>query len=188
MEHLGTAVLETPRLLLRPFRAGDGAAMYRNWCSDEEVTRYLTWQPHANPEQSEALARVWEEESRKPEFYQWAVVLKELGEPIGSLSVVRRQDETCAAELGYCIGRTWWGRGLMPEAVRAVCAYLIERVGMNRVSACHDADNPKSGRVMQKAGMRYEGTLRAAGKNNRGICDLVYYSMLADEIKRDSEK
>ena len=182
MEHPGTAVLETPRLLLRPFRAGDGAAMYRNWCSDSEVTRFLTWQPHANPEQSEKLARLWEEESRKPAFYQWAVVLKTLGEPIGSLSVVRMQEEIRAAELGYCIGRAWWGQGLMPEAVRAVCAYLIEQAGMNRVSACHDAENLKSGRVMQKAGMRCEGTLRAAGKNNRGICDLVYYSILAGEL------
>ncbi len=183
MEHQGTQVLETERLLLRPFHAGDGMAMYRNWCSDAAVTRYLTWQPHESAAASEQLAQLWEAESRDPAVYQWAIVLKTLDEPIGSLSVVRRQDDICAAELGYCLGRRWWGQGLMPEAVRAVIRYLIREVGMNRISACHDRNNPNSGRVMQKAGMQYEGVLRAAGRNNQGICDLVYYSVLAEEIE-----
>lgn len=72
----------------------------------------------------------------------------------------------------------------MPEALKAVMDYLFDVAGMNRVVATHDVNNPKSGRVMDKAGMKYEGTLRQAGLNMQGICDSVYHSM----IRSDREK
>lgn len=178
MEHLGTRRLDTPRLILRPFRPGDGEAMFRNWANDPLVTRYLTWPPHENAEVSERLCALWAQGAEKPSFYQWAIELRELGQVIGSLSVVRTDEATESAELGYCIGRAWWGRGLMTEAVRAVIAYLLTDCGFRRVCACHDAENPASGRVMLKSGMTREGTLRASGRNNRGIVDLVWYSVL----------
>ena len=69
----------------------------------------------------------------------------------------------------------------MPEALRAVINYLFEEAGMNRIAATHDRNNPKSGRVMEKAGMKYEGILRQAGLNNQGVCDEVWYSILRCE-------
>ena len=72
----------------------------------------------------------------------------------------------------------------VPEALKAVINYLFDVAGMNRVCATHDSNNPKSGRVMQKAGMKYEGTLRQAGLNIQGICDSVCYSV----IKSDREQ
>ncbi len=87
-------------------------------------------------------------------------------------------------DIGYCMGKAWWGNGIMPEALRAVIEYLFEEVGLNRVAACHDVNNPKSGRVMQKAGMSKEGVLRAAGRNNQGICDEVWYSIIKNEFVR----
>ena len=62
--------------------------------------------------------------------------------------------------------------------------YLFDGVGLNRIAACHDANNPKSGRVMEKAGMKREGILRAAGKNNLGICDEVWYAMIRNDRKK----
>ncbi len=184
MHHQGTVQLETERLILRPFRAEDGDAMFRNWARDPEVTKYLTWPAHENVGESRAIAALWERESEKPEVYQWAIVPRELEEPIGSLSVVRIDEAAGSVELGYCIGRPWWGRGLTAEAVKAAIDYLIRVVGANRVAACHDVDNPRSGRVMEKAGMTREGTLRAAQRNNRGIVDVTYYSVLAEEWKQ----
>ncbi|MBQ1826733.1 MAG: NUDIX hydrolase, partial [Erysipelotrichaceae bacterium] len=79
--------------------------------------------------------------------------------------------------------------GIMPEALRAVIDYLFDVVGLNRIAACHDINNPKSGRVMEKAGMKLEGVWRSAGRNNLGICDEVWHSILrsehqtADELK-----
>ena len=183
MRHLGTVRLETKRLILRPFTPEDADAMYRNWACDPEVTKYLTWTAHQSPEVTRQIVDRWVEESRKPDYYAWAIVLKDLGEPIGSISAVRI-NETCeSAEIGYCIGKTWWHQGLTAEALRAVIEYLIRDVGAKRVSALHDVDNPNSGRVMQKAGMRREGVLRRSGSNNSNpCCDLALYSILAEEL------
>ncbi len=184
MEHTGTVVMETERLILRPFREADGEAMFRNWTNDPEVCRYLTWQPHADPGVSRSLAALWEQESAKPDFYQWAIVPRELGEPIGSISVVNMDEKHGAAELGYCIGKAWWGRGLTAEALRRVIEHLIRTVGFHRIAARHDVNNPNSGRVMRKAGMRQEGVLRAAGSNTGNpCCDLALYSILAEELE-----
>jgi ribosomal-protein-alanine N-acetyltransferase len=187
MEHKGTRILETERLLLRPFRASDGEAMFRNWAGDPEVTRFLTWPTHESPESSQKICALWEEESAKPAFYQWAIVPKELGEPIGSMSVVRTNEKYAWAEMGYCIGRRWWGQGLTAEALRAAIEYLIREVGFRQILAEHDANNPNSGAVMRKAGMQRQGVLRRCGSNNSDpFCDLVVYSILAGELDRPS--
>lgn len=183
MKHLGAVRLETERLVLRPFTAEDGEAMYRNWANDPEVTRYLTWQPHESPEASRRLAELWARDSARPDFYQWAIVLRELDEPIGSISVVHIDEALRSMEMGYCIGRAWWGQGLTAEALAAVIRFLVRGVGANRICARHDAANPNSGRVMAKAGMRRCGVLRASFRNNRGeIIDMVWYDLLAGEI------
>ena len=187
MKHGGTKRIETERLILRPFVLSDDEAMFRNWAGDSEVTRYLTWPTHDNVEVTRRVLAFWVEETKKPEFYQWAVELRELGEPIGSLSAVRFNEKYAWAELGYCIGKAWWGRGLMAEAVRAVIEYLIREVGFQQVLAVHDRNNPNSGKVMRKAGMKRQGVLRRSGSNNSDpCCDLVQYSILADELDAPS--
>ena len=187
MEHKGTVLLETDRLRLRPFRIGDGDAMFRNWAHDAEVTRYLTWQPHADASVSRQLVEIWARSAEKPDFYQWAIVPKDLDEPIGSISVVRMNEQYASAELGYCIGKAWWGQGLTAEALRAVIEYLIREVGFSRVSAMHDVHNPNSGKVMRKAGMKQEGILRRSGRNNSDpCCDLALYSILAEVLDAPS--
>ena len=90
------------------------------------------------------------------------------------------------ADVGYCIGKAYWGRGIMPEALKAVIKYLFEEVGLNRIAACHDVNNPKSGRVMDKAGMKLEGIWRRAGKNNLGICDEVWHSIIRAEFEEEN--
>ena len=69
----------------------------------------------------------------------------------------------------------------MPEALMAVADYLFDVVGIKRLMATHDVNNPKSGRVMQKAGMKYEGTLRQAGYNMQGISDASVYSIIRSD-------
>ncbi len=180
MNHLGTKTIETERLILRKFTIEDAPAMYQNWASDPEVTKYLTWQPHESLTDTRAILSEWVKEYDKADYYQWAIELKGAG-PIGSIAVVGIRDNTLEAELGYCIGRAYWGKGLMPEAVKAVLGFLFEEVGFRRVMAKHDAMNPNSGRVMEKAGMKYEGTLRKAGYNNRGIVDIVVHAILRED-------
>lgn len=181
MEHKGTKRLETDRLILRQFIPEDAEQMYRNWASDPEVSKYLTWPPHAGVEVSKSLVTDWISRYENPNYYNWAIELKEIGKPVGNISVVEVLEKIEAVEIGYCMGQTWWGRGIMPEALTAVMDYLFDEVEMNRIFARHDISNPKSGRVMQKAGMKYEGTLRGAGRNNQGIHDLACYGVLKSD-------
>ena len=181
MNKIGTKTIETERLILRRFRLEDAEDMYHNWACDPEVTRFLTWPAHKNAEVSEKVLQEWVPHYEDGGYFSWAVELKEIGQPIGSIAVVKLNEEVGSADMGYCIGRKYWGQGLMPEALKAVMDYLFDEVGLNRVAACHDVNNPKSGRVMEKAGMKLEGILRKAGKNNQGICDEVWHSMIRSD-------
>jgi ribosomal-protein-alanine N-acetyltransferase len=180
MKHLGTRELETDRLVLRGFRMDDAEAMYRNWASDPEVTKYLTWPPHADIDASKQVLDEWVGQYENNNFYQWAIVLKTNGdEPIGSISVVHGDDAIRMVHVGYCIGKQWWHRGITPEAFAAVIKFLFCEVGVNRIESRHDPNNPNSGKVMQKCGLTYEGTMRQADVNNQGICDFSLYALLA---------
>ena len=123
----------------------------------------------------------WTASYEKPNFYQWAIVPKNLDEPIGSISVVSTNEKTQMAEIGYCIGRPWWNRGITSEALSAVINFMFDQVGANRVQAKHDVNNPHSGLVMKKCGMKYEGTLRSAAVNNQGVCDVSIYALLKSD-------
>lgn len=184
MQDLGTKVLETPRLILRPFTVDDAPAMFANWASDGEVTKYLTWPTHTDPAVTRAILEDWVGRYADPAWYNWAIVWRETGEAIGNISVVARQAETACFHIGYCLGRAFWHKGIMTEAFSAVIRFLFEEVGANRVDACHDVRNPHSGQVMEKCGLTYEGTLRQRGKNNQGVCDAAWYGILKEDYEK----
>ena len=181
MNRTGTQPLETHRLLLRRFREEDAEDMFENWASDPEVTRFLTWPAHSSVDVTRRILADWIPRYEDGGCFNWAIERKETGRVIGNISVVRLAEPIGEAEIGYCLGRAFWGQGIMPEALRAVEDYLFDTAGMNRIMAGHDAANPKSGRVMAKAGMKREGVLRGAGRNNQGLCDMVIYSILAGD-------
>ena len=181
LTHKGTQTIETARLIMRRAVQEDADPMFRNWASDPEVTKYLTWPTYEKVETACQILDLWVSEYEKLNFYLWMIVPKELDEPIGSISVVRQNDRVEEAEIGYCIGSHWWHRGIMPEALAAVIEYLFVEVGMNRVAARHDPNNPNSGRVMRKCGMKYEGTTHASDRNNQGICDADHYAILRSD-------
>lgn len=182
MENKGTKRLETDRLILRRFTAEDADSMFQNWASDSEVTRFLTWPPHTDVNVTRQLLAVWVNGYAELSRYNWAIELKETHELVGNISVVKLNEKTEEADMGYCMGKAWWGQGIMPEALRRVIVFLFEEVGVNRIAACHDVNNPKSGRVMEKAGMKQEGIWRQAGLNNQGICDAVWHAVLRSEF------
>lgn len=181
LNHQGTKKLETERLILRQFKIEDYVEMYNNWACEDVVTKFLTWQTHTNLDVTKSVLADWILKYANKDFYNWAIELKEENRLIGNISVVSLREETLSAILGYCMGSKWWGKEIMPEAGKAVLKYLFEEVGFNRIAANHDKNNPKSGRVMQKIGMTYEGTLRSAGFCNQGIIDDVRYSILKSE-------
>ena len=90
MNHKGIVDIETERLLLRKFTIGNAHAIYNNWASDSEVTKYLMWPAHKSVSISENILREWIKSYENRNFYQWAIVFKESSsEPIGTIGVVR---------------------------------------------------------------------------------------------------
>lgn len=166
MKHLGTKTIETERLLLRKTIDTDAEYMFYNWANDARVTKFLTWEPYENAQQlRESYHQYLMENRDKPDFYDWKIELKSLGQPVGSIGVTVMREDIEAVEIGYCLGYDWWHQGIMTEAFEAVIRYLFEEVDVNRIAAHHDPRNPHSGDVMKKCGLQYEGTLRQAVKN-----------------------
>lgn len=150
--------IETARLILRKPVVEDTPLIYEAYANDAEVTRYLTWRPHRTVADGEEPAAhrlaAWE----TGEYFCWVVTLREEGgELIGMISI--RPDEW-RVDLGYVLGRKFWGRGYMTEAVRAVVDYALAETEVFRVWAVCDVENAASARVLEKAGMRREGILR----------------------------
>ena len=188
MNHIGTRELATERLTLRRFEMEDAESMFYNWANDPEVTKYLTWPTHESVEVSEAVLRDWTSHYEEKNFYQWAIELNELEQPIGSIGAVKVDDDTQSVVIGYCIGREFWHKGYTTEALTEVIRFFMNEVGAGRVAACHDSNNPNSGKVMAAAGMEYEGTLRMADRNNQGICDAVYYAKVKSAALLEEEE
>lgn len=183
MNHCGTQTIETERLILRRFELNDAEAAYKNWMSDDEVSRFMPWTTHPNLSETQAVLAEWIANYEKDDFYIWAIELKETGEPIGSIGTSNCSEKSERMEVGYCISKKWWHKGIVSEALSAVIIYLFDKVGVNRIEAKHDPRNPNSGKVMKKCGMRYEGTLRERGRNNQGIYDECMYSILSSDRK-----
>ncbi len=181
LTHKGTQTIETERLMLRKATVEDVQPMFDNWANDENVTRFLTWPPHQSTDVTKKVIESWIEGYKSDDYYQWMIVPKAIGQPIGSIGVVSGDAKAEKAEIGYCIGAAWWHCGFMSEALKAVMDFLFDEVGMNRVEAKHDINNPHSGGVMRKCGMHFEGISRGSVWNNQGICDTACYALLKSQ-------
>ena len=174
----GTKVIETERLILSPFKAGDEDNMYYNYANDARVTEFLTWKPHPNVDVTRAYLNSFLDNYSCDTFYRWAIELKETNEVIGVIDVVDTKADKFKVTLGYVLGYNFWGKGYMPEAGKQVIDYLFNE-GFYRIEAWHHVKNPKSGRVMQKIGMTHEGTLKNYDVDNNGVLqDMEMYAIV----------
>ncbi len=145
-------ILQTKRCILRPWREEDAEELYR-YASSPEVGPAAGWPPHGSAEESRRIIR---DVLSAPETY--ALCLKEDGLPIGSIGLHRndlaeRPDEY---ELGYWIGKPFWGQGLIHEASREMLRHAFEDLGMNRIWCGYYDGNEKSRRVQEKLGFVYQ--------------------------------
>ena len=150
--------LETPRLLLRPWEETDAAALYK-YAKDPAVGPIAGWPPHTSVENSrEVILTILS----APETY--AVVLKQTGEPVGSIGLMFGDAVHSAdiadgeAEIGYWIGVPFWGQGLIPEAVRRLLRHGFEDLGLQAVWCGYYDGNTQSQRVQEKCGFQYAHT------------------------------
>jgi ribosomal-protein-alanine N-acetyltransferase len=165
-------------------RLDDARAMFA-YASDPEVTRYVLFETHRSIEDSQAFLRLVVEGYERGDFGGWGVVLKDSGAFVGTCGVdYGYAPEHARAELGYVLSREHWGKGLVPEAVRAVIRFGFGRMELNRIQARCIAENTASARVMEKAGMTYEGTLREYQLIKGAYRDMKFYSILRRERRQ----
>ena len=155
MKHIGTQTIETDRLLLRRYEMTDADDMFRNWVTDPEVSRFWGWKPHENIERTKSLLEGWIHDYTKADNYHWVIIFKELTEAIGYIYLNEICDEKKSASIHFLVCRSMWNQGMMTEACIAVLKFAFDRIGISTVHSHHHVDNPASGRVMQKTGMRY---------------------------------
>ena len=148
----------TRQLTARKPRASDAPAAFAAYASDHEVTRYLMWQAYTEvaplQEFLQARADDWEKENGR---YAYMLCLRDTDTPIGSIALHHNGSSVLFA---YALGREFWGRGLMTEALRHVVDWSLAQPEIFRAWAFCDAENLASARVMEKSGLVREGVLR----------------------------
>ena len=173
-------VLETERLILRKMTPGDAEAVFV-YASDPEATRYMIWETHRSLGDSRAFLELVASRDESGGEPEWGIVYKGDHRFVGTCGFVNWEPGHARAELGYVLSREYWGRGLASEAVRAVVSFGFARMDLNRIEARCIAENAASSRVMEKAGMTYEGTLRQRERIKGAYRDMKLYAILKDE-------
>ncbi len=152
--------LETERLVLRRFTDLDAEAIHANWACDPEVSRFVCWKPHRELSDTRAYLDYVSERWSRGSAFDYGIERREDGVLIGAIAI---RPSGHQAELGYNLGRAFWGHGYATEAVRGLTDWALAQPSIYRVYALHDVDNPASGRVLEKAGFVREGLLRRRG-------------------------
>lgn len=148
-----TATIFTERLCLRRFTMNDVFDCHENWMSDKDVTEFLTWKPHANiGVTADYIAACIREYSFGS--MDWCITLRKDLMPIGSISAVQDFPQRRYCELGYCISKDYWNKGIMTEALRAVCSWIFENTNYEWIQARYDSENEASGRCMEKSNFK----------------------------------
>ena len=173
--------LQTERLTLRPFTLNDAPEVQR-LVGDPAIAATTLNIPHPY---EDGMAEEWIS-THLPRFKQgngvrFAITLQQTKALLGSigLTIVRRYNR---AELGYWVGKPYWGKGYGTEAAKATIAYGFSQLNLNRIFAYYLTRNPASGRIMEKAGMRYEGLLRQHVFKDDVYEDLKLYAILREDF------
>lgn len=149
-----TPILETERLILRPFTDSDVQDVFDCWESDPDVARYMFWTSHNDIEKTKEWIAFEIGQIEKDDWYRFALVLKENNELIGTALVYYEEEVQCW-EIGYNLGKKYWGKGYTTEAVKRVIEFA-EELGITEIVGRYAKENPASGKVMEKLGFQYE--------------------------------
>ena len=147
--------IETKRLILRKLKVSDAEEIFKNWTSDEDVSRYVTWDTHNSIEDTKAWLLEVEKNYNSSKNYDWGITLKDTGELIGSIGAYLKENEDNRYEPGYCLSKKYWRKGYATESLNGVLDFLINKKGIKKFVCMHAKDNPASGSVMKKAGFKY---------------------------------
>ncbi len=178
-------ILETERLILRPLELSD-APIIQKFVSAKEVAAPTFSIPHPYPKDgAEDFIRWAQVQTGSDSNYNFAITRKDNGDLLGCISLMCNPQHE-VAEIGYWIGVPHWGQGYATEAVRRMIQFAFKKISLNRIFGQYFTTNPASGRVMQKAGMVYEGTMRQHIIRWGEYKDVATYAILREEYNKKS--
>ena len=170
--------METERLLMRPFEPGDDEAIFA-YSSDPENTRYMLWDTARTIEDTRAFLNAEIKKYATGKNYDYSLILKPENKLIGAGGADMGEGWfSHMAEIGYILNKKYWGKGYAAEAMRALADYLFTHKDIRRIQAKHFVGNDASGRVMEKIGMKYEGTLKDYVFVRSALYSVKMYGML----------
>jgi ribosomal-protein-alanine N-acetyltransferase len=152
--------LETERLRLRPFTLDDEAAVFA-LVSDPEIARFVRFEAHRDIAETRAFLELVLECYGRGDPFAWAIVRRDDERLIGSCGFVSQGGERKSAEIGYWLGKPYWGKGYAVEAAQALVRFGFEQMNLERVEAKCFVENRAGQRVIEKLGMKLEGTDRS---------------------------
>ncbi len=176
--------LKTERLTLRRMKVSDWQDMYE-YSKEECVTKYLLWDAHKSPEQTQDYLRFLQTRYRTGDFYDWAVIDKASGKMIGTCGFAKLSFENNSAEVGYVLNPEYWGKGIAAEALMRVMEYGFMELNIHRIEAKYIVGNDASRRVMEKCGMTFEGINRSSMYIKGDYRDIGICAIISDEYMRN---
>lgn len=175
--------LETRRLRLRGITREDIPGYHRLFGS-ARVARFMLWQPHSHMAQSEAAVEKLLARYEGGRCYRWGIALKETGELIGIVELLRFAETEGSCSFAYMLREDHWGRGFGTEALRAAFDFGFGEMELSAIQADHFADNPASGAVMRKVGMTQVGIFPGKYEKEGILHDAVEYRITKEEWKK----
>jgi len=180
MPSTSSAILTTPRLLLRPLAEADAPAVFAIF-SHPEVMRYWSSPPFTDMAQAERLVRDSQEGHATSGYRQFGIVRQSDAALLGTCTLFAFHTASRRAEMGYALGRPFWGAGYMHEALTALVDYAFTALDLHRLEADIDPRNTASARTLERLGFRYEGLGRERWIVEGEISDTAWYGLLARE-------
>lgn len=175
--------IETERLILRDIRMDDIQEYYERLWGDGDVCRYLLHDPHQDIGESLQSIEDILEQYAQGKFYRWGITEKGDDSLIGIIGLVRLDEATNSCSFAYLLGCDYWNRGYGTEVLKAVFRFAFEELEVERIVADHMAENPASGRVMQKSGMQHIGTEKAKYEKHGYFHDAEVYEIRSQRRK-----
>ena len=175
--------LETKRLVLRRIAMRDAKDIFA-YSKDPEVARHVLWSAQKDISEAKDYCRFMMKRYRCDQPSSWGIIEKATGRLVGTIGYMDHNEDNATVEVGYSLAHWLWNGGYMTEALTRVIEYTFEAMDINRIEAQHELENPSSGRVMEKCGMKKEGELRQRLYNKGRYVDVALYAILKEDYDK----
>ncbi|MBP5245099.1 MAG: GNAT family N-acetyltransferase [Clostridia bacterium] len=173
--------LETERLILCKITEDYAEDMFE-YASDADVTKYLTWYPHSSVTETRRYIQLLQKKYNEGVFHDFGILLKENGKFIGTCGYTSIDYKENTAEIGYVLSKEYWGREIMPEAVKELMKFGFEKLGFSGYNAKCMEGNDASTKVMSKCGMTFEGMYRHSMYIKGEFKNIIVYKITKEEF------